>query len=86
MFDVVTLQETQWPFTREWSTASYWVIHSGSQSRAGGVLTLISRKLVSQDNLSWAEEIPGRLLWIRLHSTHRDHDILNCYQYVSEPH
>eukprot|EP00438_Fugacium_kawagutii_P035027 Skav228314 [mRNA] locus=scaffold3685:30397:36963:- [translate_table: standard] len=43
---------------------------------------MVAKRLTSQEGLSWADDIPGRLLWIRMHSNHRDYDILNCYQHA----
>ena len=80
--DVLMIQETHWPFTREWATDRYHCLHSGLSGRQAGLLCLVSKRLCSSDDLSWQELIPGRLVHLRLHGKYRDLDILHCYQHV----
>ena len=81
--DVLMLQETHWRTTNEWINADYTCIHSAANpSRSGGLLTLISKKLIQQHLISWQEVIPGRLKWIRLHFQQRCLDLIHGYQHT----
>ena len=80
-FDVVMLQETHWAFSSEWVTDRYFVIHSG-ESRLGGLMTLISKQLCEQTDISWIDPIPGRLVHVRIHGKLRHIDLINVYQHV----
>ena len=81
--DILMLQETHWRTTNEWVNAAYTCIHSAANpSRSGGLLTLISKKLIQQHLISWSEVIPGRLKWIRLHFQQRCLDLIHCYQHT----
>lgn len=80
--DIVLLQETHWQFSSEWLQTHFFCIHSGAGSRQAGLMTMISKKLVQQQDLSWSEPIPGRILHIRIHGTHKGCDIINVYQHV----
>ena len=83
---VVCLQETKWPFTTEWTQQHYHVVHSGSGGPSAGLMCMISKQLCSSDDLSWHDPIPGRVLHVRVHGTHRSLDILNIYQHIHSPH
>ena len=83
--DVIAIQESHWPFSSEWMQRHFHCLHSGSSSRSGGLLTLISKQLCSSDAISWDEPIPGRLMHIRIHGHTRSIDILNAYQHVHAP-
>ena len=83
--DVITLQESHWPFSNEWQTRDFYCFHSGCSSRSGGLMTMISKRLCHSDAISWAEPIPGRLMHIRIHGQNRSIDILNAYQHVHAP-
>ena len=83
---VVCLQETKWPFTTEWTQQHYHIVHSGSGGPSAGLMCMISKQLCSSDDLSWHDPIPGRVLHVRVHGTHRSLDILNIYQHIHSPH
>ena len=80
--DVVCIQETHWKFTNTWQTDQYHAVHSGDTTNHAGLLTLISKKLLKEESLSWTERIPGRLVQLKLRGRVQDLDLLNCYQYV----
>ena len=73
-FEIVMLQSTCWSFTNNWTAAGYHVIHSGDpMDRHSGIMTMISTKLCTPQDLSYAEICPGRLL----HAI----DLFNVYQH-----
>eukprot|EP00438_Fugacium_kawagutii_P013831 Skav210622 [mRNA] locus=scaffold234:513616:521032:- [translate_table: standard] len=84
-YDLVCLQETHWSLTQEWQVPGYWCVHSGTSGYRGGLLTLVSKRLCHQTQISWADIIPGHLVHIRLQLTPLNYDILNCYQHASVP-
>ena len=83
--DILLLQETHWPFTRDWISDHYLVVHSGENKKQAGLLCLISKKVCRPSNLSWYEHVPGRILQLRIHGTQRCIDILNVYQHTCIP-
>ena len=80
--DFISLQETHWPFTSEWTQSHFHCIHSGFSSRQAGILCLISKRLCQTHQISWTEIEPGRLVHIRIHGTSRNIDFLAIYQHV----
>ena len=83
--DILLLQETHWPFTRDWISDHYLVVHSGENKKQAGLLCLISKRVCRPSNLSWYEHVPGRILQLRIHGTQRCIDILNVYQHTCIP-
>jgi exonuclease III len=81
-FDIIALQETHWPFSSEWAQEHYWVMHSGTGTRGGGLLCMVSKRLCPAHLLTWQEPIPGRLLHLRIHGYHKHIDVVNVYQHV----
>ena len=79
-FDVVCIQETHWKFTNTWQTNQYHAVHSGDTTNHAGLLTLISKKLIREESLSWTERVPGRLVQLKLRG--RSQDLIHCYQHV----
>lgn len=51
-------------------------------AKSGGLLTLISKKLIAQQWISWQEILPGRLVHVRLHFSSKSIDLMHCYQHV----
>ena len=80
--DFITLQETHWQFTSEWSQSQYHCIHSGYSSRQAGILCMISKRVCQAHQLSWTEIEPGRLVHIRIHGKTRSVDFIAIYQHV----
>ena len=80
--DFITLQETHWQFTSEWTQTQYHCIHSGFSSRQAGILCMVSKRLCQAHQLSWTEIDPGRLVHIRIHGESRSIDFLVIYQHV----
>ena len=64
--DVITLQESHWGLTNEWSQDRYFCIHSGQGSSQAGVMTMISKSICKMDDISWQEVVPGRVLHVRI--------------------
>ena len=83
--DILLLQETHWPFTRDWISDHYLVVHSGENKKQAGLLCLISKKVCRPSHLSWYEHVPGRILQLCIHGTQRCIDILNVYQHTCIP-
>ena len=68
-YDIVMLQETLWKFTNTWVNSHYVFIHSGAQKPGrpeGGLLVMISKRLVREQDVRFLDVVPGRLL--RVHS------------------
>ena len=80
--DVVCIQETHWKFSSTWTTEHYHAVHSGDTTSHAGLLTLISKKLVQAESLSWTERVPGRLVQLKLRGRTQDLDLIHCYQHV----
>jgi len=80
--DFITMQETHWPFTSEWTQSQYHCIHSGFSSRQAGILCMVSQRLCQAHQISWTEIEPGRLIQIRIHGASRNMDFLAIYQHV----
>ena len=56
---VVMIQETKWNHCFEWLTDTCTCIHSATNpAKTGGLLTLISKKLIAQQRVSWQELLP----------------------------
>ena len=83
--DFICIQETHWPFTSEWQSAGYHILHSGEGSSHSGLLCMVSRKLCSQHELSWNEIVPGRLVHMRIHGSTRHIDLVSVYQHIFHP-
>ena len=80
--DIICIQETRWPYVREWQSAHYHCIHSGIPGRQAGLMCLISKRLCPAEQISWNIVDPGRILHIRIYGKQRNIDILNVYQHV----
>lgn len=80
--DIIMLQETHWKHTSEWVTDHYFALHSGCGESRAGLLSLVSKRLCTMDDLSWHEVIPGRLMHFRVHGRDRALDFLNAYQHI----
>ena len=80
--DIISLQETHWPFSSEWAQANYWVLHSGTGKRGGGLLCMVAKRLCPAHLLTWHEPIPGRILHLRIHGSSKNIDVVNVYQHV----
>ena len=80
--DIIALQETHWPFSSEWAQERYWVMHSGTGQRGGGLMCLVSKRLCPAHLLTWHEPVPGRLLHLRIHGSNKPIDVVNVYQHV----
>ena len=83
--DILFFQETHWPFTRDWVSEKYMMVHSGSSSKQAGLLCMISKRLCSPSELTWYEHVPGRVLQLRIHGQNRCIDLINVYQYTCIP-
>ena len=84
-FDIVCIQESHWKFTNTWQTSQYHAVHSGDTTNHAGLLTLISKKLIKEESLTWTERVPGRLVQLKLRGHFQDLDLLHCYQHVHKP-
>ena len=83
--DILFFQETHWPFTRDWVSEKYMMVHSGSQSKQAGLLCMVSKRICSPSELTWYEHVPGRVLQLRIHGKNRCIDLINVYQYTCIP-
>ncbi|CAE7319382.1 Capn15, partial [Symbiodinium sp. CCMP2592] len=84
-FDVLLVQESKWTFSNMWEDPRWFFLHSGSTARdfkQGGVLIMLSKRIVDPGSVRFVEPLPGRILWA--HFTHRGRpiDILNMYQHT----
>ena len=79
--NVVCLQETHWKHDSEWLTEKWICVHSHDPKHTyAGVLTLISRKLVSSEDIRTVAHVPGRILQVRFPVAGVHADVLSCYQ------
>ena len=84
--DIVVVPETKWSFNRTWQDDSWAFIHSATDEfRSGGLLVMISRRMIHPDAIGYEPIMPGRLLHIRLHMPGRAVDVLAVYQHVYQP-
>lgn len=63
----------------------YHAVHSGDTTNHAGLLTLISKKLIKDESLTWTERVPGRLVQLKLRGRTQELDLLHCYQHVYKP-
>ena len=63
---VLAVQETHWSFSSEWRGEKYWYIHSRTGNRTGGILLMIHRSFVRDDQIRIDHVVPGRLLHVKL--------------------
>ena len=78
---VCCIQETWWPYQRDWDNGTYFAIHHGA-GRTGGLLTLISNRLASKECIRSGTLANGRVQHIRIYDPEGGLDILNVYQKV----
>ena len=79
--NVVCLQETHWKHDSEWLTERWICVHDHDPKHTyAGVLTLISRKLVSSEDIRTISHVPGRMLQVRFPVAGVHADVINCYQ------
>ena len=81
--DIVTLVETKWSFNSCWHDDHWNYIHSAtSEHKSGGILIMISTRLIHHDHIGFHPVIDGRLLHVRLHFAQRAMDLITVYQFV----
>ena len=81
--DIVVICETKWSFSSCWSDDRWSYVHSTTdEHRSGGVLVMIARKWAGPDQISYHEELPGRILHVRLHFGTRSTDVVAVYQHA----
>ena len=84
-FHILFIQETKWTFTNMWEDSHWVFIHSGSPARdfkQGGVLIMLSRRIVDSGSVRYVEPLPGRLLWVYFRHKGQSFDLLNLYQHA----
>ena len=83
--DVVLVQGTKWKGERTWKSHGYSFIQSGADEGTKhvhcGLLTCISNRLCSFDDIAYAVIEPGRLLHVRCKLGHNSLDLVNVYQH-----
>ena len=81
--DIVVICETKWSFSSCWSDDRWSYVHSTTdEHRSGGVLVMIARKWAGPDQIGFHEELPGRILHVRLHFGTRSTDVVAVYQHA----
>lgn len=84
-FQICLVQEARWKFESEWMDSQCMYVHAGCSAQKGaGVLTMISKSLCPQSQLSYRVLKEGRLLHVRLHVLPRPIDVVNIYQHVQK--
>ena len=78
---ICCIQETWWPYQKDWDNGAYFAIHHGV-GRAGGLLTMISHKFASKECIRSGTLANGRVQHIRIYDPKGGLDILNVYQKV----
>ena len=90
-YDIVILQETLWKFTNTWATSNYVFIHSGvpkSGRPEGGLLVMIAKRLVREQDVRYIDVIPGRILRVHtalLGTAGQSLDVVAAYQHTWNP-
>ena len=80
---IVTIQETHWRGTWQFTKGPWNVVSSGTTAASGaGVLVMVHTTLCRQHALRFNEVLPGRLLQVRVPGDHFSLDIVCCYQHV----
>ena len=75
--DIVVICETKWSFSPCWSDDRWSYVHSTTdEHRSGGVLVMIARKWAGPDQIGYHEELPGRILHVRVHFGTRSTDVV----------
>ena len=80
---VCLVQETHWASSTEFTESNWLCMHSGTGSREGGVLTMISRHTFKDCPVKFADLVLGRLQHIRIGTT-PPIDLLNVYQFAKK--
>ena len=81
--DIVTLVETRWSFNSTWHDSQWTYVHSAtSEGRTGGILVMLSKRLISFEHVGHHAVLDGRLLHVRLHHARRAMGLITAYQYV----
>lgn len=84
-YDVIVIPETKWSFQSCWHDDAWNYIHSAtSTARVGGILIMVSRRLITSEHIGFQEVIPGRILHARLHFSHWSTDLIAVYQYADD--
>ena len=78
---VCFIQETHWPATSEFNDPNWICMRSGTGTREGGVLTMVSRAVFKDCTVRFAEIMAGRMQHVRV-ETVPPIDLLNVYQYA----
>ena len=82
--DVIHIQETKWSEDYNWSGPDYVYVHSAGQNKldkVGGLLTMISTRIASSQDVQYNSAWAGRLLHVRIPAGNASLDLLNAYQY-----
>ena len=83
--DVATIQGTRWLGERTWTTRGYNVIQSGEPEGTkhvhSGLLTFISTRICHDNEISFSNIVPGRLMHVKCRTGSNSLDIVNVYQH-----
>ena len=83
---IISLQETRWPWIGEWEDPHFSYVHSGvTGDKSGGILMMVSKQLCQAHALRWCDPVPGRLLHLQLRLQPRTLDLVACYQHCYAP-
>ena len=81
--DVMIVPETKWSFSNNWSDDRWTYVRSASGTpRVGGILVMISKKLINSSNITYDYVIPGRLLHVHLGFDRQSITIVAAYQHA----
>lgn len=84
--DIVCIQGTRWTMQREWSTHGYWVLSTRVEDSRdqGGLLTLISHRLCSSQDISSASPIQGRVQRVKCRVAEVTLELIQVYQFPTD--
>ena len=83
--DIVIIPETKWGFNNTWEDDRWAYVHSStSQTKVGGILIMVARKLIRPDLIGYENVIDGRMLHVRLHFATRAVDVIGVYQHTHQ--
>lgn len=65
-----------------WQDDHWAFIHTATEHVTGGILVMVSKRVIHPDHLGYDIKIPGRLMHVRLHYSALAVDIVAAYQTV----
>ena len=78
---IACVQETWWPFQRDWDNGAFYALHHNT-GRTGGLLTMVSSKLAPKECIRSGTLANARVQHTRIFNPKGGLDVINVYQKV----